>query len=127
MGEWIRFWITAVLLTISVVSFAAAVTGAWRFGFVMNRMHAAGIGDTLGLLALTVGLAVSSGTAMDVLKILLLVLFQWFSSPVSTHVLAQVEFATNPDSASHFEDRTNGGAFSSEDEGEKEDRTDGTD
>ena len=96
MGEWIRFWITAVLLTISVVSFAAAVTGAWRFGFVMNRIHSAGIGDTLGLFAVTAALILATGFSFDTLKLALLVLFLWFTAPVSSHFLGQVEFFTNP-------------------------------
>ena len=50
MMEWIRFWISAVLLAAGVFWYIAAVIGVHRFGFVMNRMHAAGIGDTLGIL-----------------------------------------------------------------------------
>ena len=42
--EWIRFFITAALLLLGMISFISAVIGVYRFGFVMNRMHAAGIG-----------------------------------------------------------------------------------
>ena len=34
MIEWIRFWITAVLLVIGLISFAAAVIGNYRFGYI---------------------------------------------------------------------------------------------
>lgn len=95
MGEWVRFWITAVLLIAALFCFASAVLGVYRFGFVMNRMHAAGIGDTLGLALVTAGCAVSAGFSMDMLKLLLLCFFMWFTSPVSTHFLGQVEFFTN--------------------------------
>ena len=95
--------ITAVLLTISVVSFAAAVTGAWRFGFVMNRMHAAGIGDTAGLFFIVIALMVGSNAPMDILKLALLVVFMWFTSPTSSHMLAQIEYYTNPHLYSHVE------------------------
>ena len=40
-------------------------------------------------------LAVSSGISMDTLKLLLLIFFMWFTSPVSTHFLGQVEYFTN--------------------------------
>ena len=96
-GEWIRFYITAALLLVGLFSFVSAVIGVYRFGYVMNRMHAAGIGDTLGLGCIILAMAVSSGLDMDTLKLLLLVFFMWFTSPVSTHFLGQVEYFNNPE------------------------------
>ena len=81
MLEWIRFGIAAVLIVLALCSFGAAVLGACRFGFVLNRMHAAGIGDTAGIFLVIASLAV---------------FFLWFTSPVSTHFLGQVEYYTNP-------------------------------
>ncbi|MDO4620509.1 MAG: monovalent cation/H(+) antiporter subunit G [Lachnospiraceae bacterium] len=95
MMEWIRFWMTAVLLLIGAASFASAVLGAWRFGFSMNRMHAAGIGDTMAILFVVAALFVSSANVMDALKLLFLIFFLWFTSPVSTHFLGQVEYYNN--------------------------------
>ena len=71
MIEWIRFWITAVCLTAGLSGFGCAVLGVYRFGYVMNRMHAAGIGDTFGLFFTTLGLAVSSGAVSEMLKLML--------------------------------------------------------
>lgn len=96
MAEWIRFWVTAVLLAAALLSFASAVIGVCRFGFVMNRMHAAGIGDTLGLFCVIAACVVSSASLMEALKLILLIVFMWFTSPVSTHFLGQVEYLTNP-------------------------------
>ena len=47
--EWIRFYLTAVFIIIALIGFVFAVIGVWRFDFIMNRMHAGGIGDTLSL------------------------------------------------------------------------------
>ncbi len=96
MFEWIRFAIAAILLLLGLCSFAAAVIGAYRFGFVLNRMHAAGIGDTAGIFLVIASLAVARGPEMDTLKLIVLVFFLWFTSPVSTHFLGQVEYYTNP-------------------------------
>ena len=93
--EWVRFFIVAGLLLIGLFSYVSAVIGIYRFGFVMNRMHAAGIGDTLGLLCVTLALCVSSGINLDTAKLLLMIFFMWFTSPVSTHFLSQVEYYTN--------------------------------
>ena len=94
--EWIRFVLIAVLLLGALLSFALAVFGVYKFGFVMNRIHSAGIGDTLGLFAVTAALILATGFSLDTLKLALLVLFLWFTAPVSSHFLGQVEFFTNP-------------------------------
>ena len=94
--EWMRFAIAAVLAILGLCSFGAAVLGAYRFGFVLNRMHAAGIGDTAGIFLMIASLAVARGLHMDTLKLIVLVFFLWFTSPVSTHFLGQVEYYTNP-------------------------------
>ena len=55
--EWARFWLTAVILCIGLLFFAGAVLGNCRFAYVMNRVHAAGLGDTMGLFLVLAGLA----------------------------------------------------------------------
>ena len=94
--EWIRFGAAALLLFLALSAFTSAVIGVWRFGFVLNRMHAAGIGDTLGLFAVTAALVVCRGISLASAKIILLVVFMWFTSPASSHFLSQIEYYTNP-------------------------------
>ncbi len=96
MGEWIRFWIVAVILMSGVLFFVIEVIGVVRFGYVLNRVHASGIGDTLGILCITVALMIASGWNFTTLKLLLLIIFMWLTSPTSTHFLSMVEMNTNP-------------------------------
>ena len=96
MGEWIRFGLTALFLITAMVGFTAAVIGANRFGFVMNRLHAAGIGDTLGIFGVIGALAIREGIDMESAKMIVIIIFLWFTSPVSSHFLAQIEYYTNP-------------------------------
>ena len=96
IGEWIVFAAAALLLLAALICFTAAVIGAYRFGYVLNRMHAAGIGDSLGLLLAVASAVVATGFHMDSLKLLLLIVFMWFTSPASSHFLSQVEYYTNP-------------------------------
>ena len=100
--EWIRFFAVAVLLLGAVLSFLSAVAGVFRFGFVMNRIHAAGIGDTLGLFCTALDLGIAAGPSVHLLKLVLLVLFLWFTSPVSTHFVGQAEYFTNPELKKHL-------------------------
>lgn len=93
---WIRFTLTAVAIVLGLISFTGAVIGNWRFGFIMNRMHAAGIGDTMALFLVTAGIIISSTSGMDILKLIMLVAFLWTTSPVSSHFLSQLEYYTNP-------------------------------
>ena len=65
MGEWIRFGLTAICLITALIGFTAAVIGANRFGFVMNRMHAAGIGDTLGIFGVVCAVMLREGDGTD--------------------------------------------------------------
>ena len=93
--EWIRFGVSAVLLIFGLFCFAAAVLGVFRFGFVMNRVHASGIGDTLGLLCVIASCVISCGVNITSAKLILVLVFLWFTSPVSAHFLGQVEFTNN--------------------------------
>ena len=92
MTEWIRFILAAVLMGFGMICFLTAVIGNLRFGFVLNRIHSAGVGDTLGVLSVVLSLTVASGLRMETLKLILVLVFLWIASPVSTHFLSQVEY-----------------------------------
>jgi len=94
-AEWIVFLITALLLIAALCCYTLAVIGVYRFGFILNRMHAGGIGDSLGLLFVIAAVITATGLKSDSLKLLLLIVFMWFTSPVSSHFLSQVEYFTD--------------------------------
>ena len=58
-------------------------------------MHAAAMNDTLGILFVLLGLMVLKGMTMISLKFLLIILFLWFASPVSSHLIARLEVTVN--------------------------------
>ena len=74
-AEWIRFFLIAAVLIAALIAFTGAVLGAWRFGFVMNRLHAAGIGDTLGVLLVIIAAVISAGLSLESLKLVLIAAF----------------------------------------------------
>ena len=53
------------------------------------------MGDTLGISFSLVGLMILSGLNFTTLKMALIVVFLWFASPVSSHLLARLEVSTN--------------------------------
>lgn len=103
--EWVRFWITAAVLTAGLVFLAAGVVGNCRFRYVMNRIHAAGLGDTMGLFLTTAALAVSAESLVSGLRLFLPLAFLWVTSPVASHFLATTEYFTNPRLHEHMDRR----------------------
>lgn len=93
--SWIRFIIGTAVLLIGLLTFALEVFGSYRFHFVLNRMHAAAMGDTLGIGISLMGLIIFSGFNFTSLKMFLVVCFLWFASPVSSHLIARLEVATD--------------------------------
>ena len=96
MLEWLRFALAAALMLSGVFFVASSVMGVYRFRYVLNRMHAAALGDTLGILLIILGLAVISGFSFTTLKLLLLVALWWLSSPVASHLISRLEITANP-------------------------------
>ena len=93
--EWVRFLAGAILLLSGLAIFLVEMIGVYRFNYVLNRMHAAAMGDTLGIGFSLVGLIVMSGFSFTSLKLLMVVIFLWFSSPVSSHLIARLEVTTD--------------------------------
>ncbi len=101
--EWIRLVIGGVFLAIGMVFFFTELFGVFHFKYVLNRMHAAAMGDTLGISSCLIGLMIFSGLNFTTLKMLLVIVFLWFASPVSSHVLSRLEAATNEQLSEHCE------------------------
>lgn len=101
--EWVRFTIVALLLAVSVLSFATAMLGVYIFGFIMNRIHASGIGDSLGLFTAALAVMIGSGETAVVMKLILIVCFMWCTSPVSTHFIALIEYYMDKNLGSYVE------------------------
>ena len=94
-AEWIRFGAAAGLLILGLVFEVMAVFGVNRFQKALNRMHAAAMGDTLGISISLIGLMIFSGINFTTLKMALIVVFLWCASPVSSHLIARLEVFTN--------------------------------
>lgn len=93
--EWIRLIAGGALLLCGLLIFLIELYGIFHLDYVLNRMHAAAMGDTLGISFSLVGLMILSGFNFTTLKMALIVVFLWFASPVSSHLLARLEVTTN--------------------------------
>lgn len=93
--EWVRFAVAALLIISGLVFELIAVFGVYRLKYVLNRMHAAAMGDTLGISLVLIGLIVIRGLSFDTLKFILIIFFLWLASPVSSHLIARLETTMN--------------------------------
>lgn len=118
--EWFKFLAGAALLLLGTVIFIFEMIGVFRFKYVLNRMHAAAMGDTLGIGCCILGLIVMNGLNLASLKLFLVIVFLWFSSPVSSHLIARLEVTTDEEGDRHYRkvNLTHGETEKEQEEGE---------
>ena len=93
--EWVRFAAGVGLLLAGLGIFLLQVFGVFKFRYVLNRMHAAAMGDTLGIGVSLTGLILLSGWNVTSVKMALIIVFLWLASPVSSHLISRLEVVTN--------------------------------
>ena len=93
--EWLRFILGVTLIVLGLLIFAIQLIGVYKFKYVLNRMHAAGMGDTMGLSSILLGSMVLLGVSFTTVKIALIAAFLWLASPVSSHLISRLEVTTN--------------------------------
>ena len=98
--EWVQFLTGISFLLVGLGVFAVELVGMFKFKYVLNRMHAAAMGDTFGIGLSLLGLIILSGLNVTSLKLALVIVFLWLASPVSSHLIAKLEVNTDE----HFEE-----------------------
>ena len=101
--EWIRFGLGVALLLVGLGTFLLQIFGVYKFKYVLNRMHVAAMGDTLGIGISLTGLIFLSGFNFTSLKMALIITFLWLASPVSSHLISRLEVVTNEHLAENCE------------------------
>lgn len=93
--EWIRFVLGVAFILMGLLVFVIQLVGVYKFKYILNRMHAAGMGDTMGISLCLIGTMFLFGWSFTSLKIALIAAFLWLASPVSSHLIARLEVVTN--------------------------------
>lgn len=92
----IRLILASLFLALGLFAFLSTVVGFYRFRYVMNRIHAAAVGDTLGIGSVAVAVAILTGSAAAVLKLVLILALLFLTGPALTHLIADAEFNSHP-------------------------------
>lgn len=66
--------------------------GLVRFPDFYTRIHAAGVTDTLGSWLVIIGLILQSPSVLVAIKLLIIALFIFFTSPTASHAIANAAF-----------------------------------
>lgn len=93
--ELLRFILGIAFLIMGLLVFVIQLVGVFKFKYVLNRMHAAGMGDTMGISLCLIGTMFLYGWGFTTLKVALIVAFLWLASPVSSHLISRLEVTTN--------------------------------
>ena len=88
MIELILNLISAGLLAAGSIFVLIGADGLVRFPDFYTRLHAAGITDTLGAELILLGLMFQAGLSLVTVKLILISLFIFFTSPTATHAVA---------------------------------------
>ncbi|MBQ3090035.1 MAG: monovalent cation/H(+) antiporter subunit G [Oscillospiraceae bacterium] len=95
-----------LLIGLGTLLMVVVVTGIFRVDFVLNRLHVTAIADTLGTLLIFIGAVLIKGIDWVDLKLLLILVLQWFTVPVCGHMIAQLEYAVVGHVEEHLADDT---------------------
>lgn len=105
MTEWIPFIISAVFAVIGVCAFTVAAVGVFRFDHILYRLHAAALADTVGVACIALSAIVYIGVDFVSLKELAVLAIMTLTSPVSTHLLTEIEYVMGKCSPAGKEDK----------------------
>ena len=82
--------ITGICFFIGSLSIIIGACGLIKFPDVFSRVHAAGMIDTGGTAFFLLGMMVQTGWSIITVKLLLIGIFIFFTSPVSSHVIVNL-------------------------------------
>ena len=97
MIDMLRVIFAIALMGFGLFSICVSAIGLFRFKCVLNRIHAAAVTDTIGVLFTMCGLALLCGLTLTTVKLGIIVVFMWLAGPVVTHLIAKMELLTERD------------------------------
>ncbi|MCB1489312.1 MAG: monovalent cation/H(+) antiporter subunit G [Bauldia sp.] len=88
-------WVGGVAVVLGGIFMVIGALGMVRMPDVFTRIHAASVGDTLGVSLILLGLVFLAGLSLVSVKLVILGLFIAFTSPAATHAVARAALHAN--------------------------------
>lgn len=110
-------WLSVVFIVLGTVCILFALVGVYRLNYVMDRMQVTTIADTLGTLLVFLGVILHFGFSWLSVKLLVVVVFHWITTPVSAHMITRMIYYGKEEDVKHHAEIT----FENVNEDEEED------
>lgn len=94
MAEQIIDIVTIFLVLLSAALTFTAGIGVLRFPDLMSRQHAAAKPQTLGIISMAIAVGLQNPDIGVITLLILMIAFQMFTQPVSTHMLSRSGYRT---------------------------------
>ena len=88
----IRYAISALLLLAGLFFMVVSVRGVITFPDFFSRLHAIGLGQSLGMGFCCLGMFIYQGPNITGLKILMVLFVSMLAGPIGTHIVDRVAF-----------------------------------
>ena len=89
-----RIFLMSSFMILGLFFFMVGTIGILRLPDVFSRAHSAAKCDTLGALLCMVALIIYNGLSSVSLKIFLIIIFVWVTSPTATHLIARAQYVS---------------------------------
>ncbi|MEX1257934.1 MAG: monovalent cation/H(+) antiporter subunit G [Gemmatimonadota bacterium] len=86
--------LTWVFLGLGSILMIVGGVGVLRLPDFFSRMHGAGLTDTMGAGLILIGLMFESGLSAPTVRLVMILLFLWYTSPVGGHALAKAALSS---------------------------------
>ena len=88
----LQFVLANLVVTAGAFFLLVGSIGLVRLPDFFARAHATGKSDTLGVILVTLGLAIHEGLTLNTAKIVLILVFVGLTNPTATHALTRAAF-----------------------------------
>lgn len=107
----IRCVITVVFMAAGLFFMAVSVSGVIRFPDFFSRLHAIGLGQSLGIGFCCIGLFIYQGLNITGIKILLVLVVSMLAGPIGTHIIDRVAYREGLKREAHENERGDSGCL----------------
>ena len=95
MLEWIRFGLVAFFFAAGLISLFISISGVFRLKYAIDKLHSSAITDTLVLMCFLSGCIIASGISITSLKLIIVLIIQWCTSPLVAHIFVKAKVRTD--------------------------------
>ena len=88
--EMLLSWLSGGALLLGTAALLVGALGLVRLPNLFSRIHAVGMMDTAGVAFIMLGMLIHEGVSLVSVKLAVVGVFLFFTSPIATHAVAQV-------------------------------------